>query len=266
MNVPQIYLVEPYNAYAPKNRKKHPAEVLEEQALLERIIAEAKNASLPENSPNISVATAAGQSAAGGGGIPLFAYFAPRMTANFLVSVTTASAPSTFLFSNSSNPDLLADGVATFLWTFGDGSTSTAVNPTYTYTTTGSNFNVTLKATSIATNATASVTQSLNITAPTVVAGFNVSSSLSASTAGAVSGSISGSNPVTVQFINNTTTNNAANTISYIWTFGSGSVTSSLANPSFTYTATGSYTVRLTATGSFNIASSASRVAVVVVS
>lgn len=40
MNSPQIYLVEPYNAYAPKGRKKHWTEIVEEQALLERIIAE----------------------------------------------------------------------------------------------------------------------------------------------------------------------------------------------------------------------------------
>lgn len=264
MNIPEIYLVEPYNAYAPKNRKKHPTEIVEEQALLERIIQEAKNASLPHNSPPISNATAVGQSAGqtGGGGVPLVAYFNPRMSANFLVSTTTASAPATFLFSNSSNPDLLADGVATFLWTFGDGSTSTDKNPTYTYSTTGSNFAVTLKATSIANSATASVTQSLNITAPTVTAGFTVTSSLSSSAAGAISGSA----PFTVNFANTTVTNNASNTIAYTWTFGSGSITSSLATPpNFTYTATGSYTVRLAATGSFNIMSAATRVAVVVV-
>ena len=40
MNISPIYLVEPYNAYAPKNRKKHPLEILEEQQLLERIMAE----------------------------------------------------------------------------------------------------------------------------------------------------------------------------------------------------------------------------------
>ena len=262
MNVPQIYLVEPYNAYTDKaKKKKHWAEIVEEQALLEKIIAEARSQTLPPNAPENSTPTV-GNSSAGAGGQPVCGYFSPVMSVSFLVAVTTASAPSTFLFSNSSSPSLQGSGVANFLWNFGDGSTSTELNPTHTYVTTASNFSVTLKATSIATNATASTTQSLNITAPTVAAGFSVSSSLTASTAGAVSGSA----PLTVNFANTTLTNNASNTISYLWTFGSGSLTSSLETPpNIIYTATGSYTVRLTATGSFNIASSASRVAVVVV-
>lgn len=264
MNVPQIYLVEPYNAYAPKNRKKHIAEILDEQALLARIMAEAKNASLPQNAPNVSVATAVGQSAvaAGGGGQPFPSWYNPTMTISFLVSTTTASVPATFLFSNSSNPSTQPVGTVNWLWTFGDGTTSTDLSPTKTYTTTGSNFSVTLKGTAVSTGVTGSTTQSLNLTAPTVTAGFTVTSSLSSSAGGAISGSA----PLTVAFLNTTTTNNAGNSIAYVWNFGSGSITSSLSTPAnFTYTATGSYTVRLDATGSFNIMSAATRVAVVVV-
>ena len=40
MDIPQIYLVEPYNAYAPKQKKKHWHQVIEEEALMARIIAE----------------------------------------------------------------------------------------------------------------------------------------------------------------------------------------------------------------------------------
>lgn len=262
MSVPQIYFVEPYNAYAPKGRKKHISEIIEEQALLERIIAEANSRTLPPQSPPTSVGTAAGPAVAGGaGGSPLVAYFSPRMTVNFDLSATTGSAPTAIQFSNTSNPDLLALGVATFLWNFGDGTTSSEINPSHTYTTTGSNFAVTLKATSVATGITASVTQSLLISAPTVVANFSVSSSLSGSNT-----RLTGSAPLTVNFTNLTQTNNSQNSISYLWTFGSGSATSSLATPpNFTYTATGSYTIRLTATGSFGIAASASKLAVLVV-
>lgn len=271
-DLPSIYLVEPYNAYAPKNRKKHWTEIVEEQALLERIIAEAKSNTLPPNAPNTSLGqpgvVGQGQGQTGGGGVPFVAFFAPRMSANFLVSTTTASAPVSYLFSNTSNPDLLAQGSANFLWNFGDGTTSTDVNPVHNYVTTGSNFSVTLLVTAIATNATASTTQSLNITAPTVSANFTVSSSLSASTS-ALTQSLTASagNVVVIHFNNLTSTNNAANNINYLWTFGSGSATSSLAQPpDFTYTATGSYTVRLTATGSFNIAASSSKQAILIVS
>jgi len=262
MSVPQIYLVEPYNAYAPKGRKKHISEIIEEQALLERIIAEANSRTLPQNSPPVSTPTVGNAAvAAGAGGVPLVAYFAPRMTLAFTPSATTASAPSQINFVNNSSADLFADGVATFLWNFGDGTTSNDVNPSHTYTTTGSNFAVTVKATSISTGVTASLTQSVLITAPTVIANFSVSSSLSASNS-----RLTGSAPFTVNFTNLTQTNNSQNTISYLWTFGSGSATSSLASPpNFTYTATGSYTVRLTATGSFGIAASASKLAVLVI-
>ena len=74
MNIPEIYLVEPYNAYAPKGRKKHWHEVIEEQALMARILAEqqaqqqaileAQTRTLPSDAPHVSSATVAGRSAA----------------------------------------------------------------------------------------------------------------------------------------------------------------------------------------------------------
>lgn len=273
MNIPEVYLVEPYNAYAPKNRKKHWHEVVEEQALLARIhaeqqaIQEAANRTLPQNSPQVSTPPVAtvGQ-AAGAGGLPYVSYFSPTMTAGISLSSLTASAPSTINIVNTSSPDTLAGGVATFLWNFGDGVTSTLPQPlTHSYTTTGSNFLVTLKITSVSnTSLTSSVTQSLNVNPPTCVASFTLSSSLTSSATTQITTSVASAS---IAFVNGTTTDNASNTISYLWTFGSGSITSSLRNPPlFTYTATGSYTVRLTATGSFNIATSQSRLAVLVVS
>lgn len=274
MNVPQIHLIEPYNAYAPKGRKKHWTEVLEEQALLERIIAEqrlaeARNSSLPQNAPPISTPTvgnaASGQGQTGGGGLPLVAYFNPRMTANFTPSATTGSAPSSIAFANASTSDLQTQGVATFLWDFGDGTTSSDLNPpTHIYTTTSSAFQVTLKATSVATGITASVSQSINMPAPTVTANYSLSSSLTASTATSITTSVASAS---ILFINTSTTNNANNALTYLWTFGSGSITSSLTNPPIiTYTATGSYTIRLGATGSFGVTSVQNRLALLVIS
>lgn len=239
MSVPQIYLVEPYNAYAPKGRKKHISEIIEEQALLERIIAEANSRTLPPQSPPISTPTVGNPAvAAGAGGVPFVAYFAPRMTLAFSPSATTASAPTQINFVNNSSPDLFADGVATFLWNFGDGTTSTDVNPSHTYTTTGSNFAVTLKATSLATGVTASLTQSINVVPPTVTADFSLNPRL-------------GIAPLSTSFTNLSSTNNSQNTLTYRWVFGDGT-TSSLANPVHVYD-TGSFVVTLQVTGSFNV-------------
>jgi PKD repeat protein len=240
MSVPQIYLVEPYNPYAPKGgRKKHWTEIVEEQALLERIIAEANSRTLPPNSPAVSTPTV-GNAAGGAGGSPIPAYFHPTLTAAFTVSPTTGSAPSQFVFTNASSQDALAEGVSTFLWNFGDGSTSTLVSPSHTYTTTGSNFQVTLLVTSVSSGATASVSGSVNVTAPTVTADFSETPSL-------------GIAPLSASFTNLTSTNNSQNTINYLWVFGDGT-TSVETNPVHVYQ-TGSFTVRLQATGSFGIAS-----------
>lgn len=275
MSLPPIYLIEPYNAYAPKGRKKHWSEIVEEQALLERImnearLAEAKNSTLPQNSPPISAPTVGQASATGAGGLPFVAYFNPRNVVAFSLTAATGSAPTVIGYINNSSSDLQTQGVATYLWDFGDGTTSTDQNPTHNYTTTSSgNFAVTLKVTAVVNGATGSATQSLNMPAPTVTANYSLSSSISASTTTNITQSLTGSvgNVVNIAFVNTTTTNNAANSISYVWNFGSGSITSSLANPPlFSYTATGSYTVRLSATGSFNITSAQNRLSVLVIS
>ena len=85
MNIPEIYLVEPYNAYAPKGRKKHWHEVIEEQALMARILAEqqaqqqaileAQTRTLPSDAPHVSSATVAGRSFAPAGNSPAGTFF-----------------------------------------------------------------------------------------------------------------------------------------------------------------------------------------------
>lgn len=63
---------------------------------------------------------------------------------NFSANVTSAcSVPQTIIFQNSS-----VNG-SNFIWDFGDGSTSTAINPTHTYTTLG-NYTVSLSASATA--------------------------------------------------------------------------------------------------------------------
>ncbi|QIJ60717.1 carbohydrate-binding protein [Streptomyces sp. JB150] len=81
--------------------------------------------------------------------------------------VTSGKAPLTVAFSSagSSDPD---GGALGYAWTFGDGTTSTAANPTHTYTANG-RYTATLKVTDpTGKSATASVQITVGNTAPTV--------------------------------------------------------------------------------------------------
>ena len=115
-----------------------------------------------------------------------------------------------------------------YLWDFGDGTTSSQANPTHTYTTAG-NFNVTLiiidslgcTDTLSKTNYIQTVNTAANyIPPPTTV----------------------GCGPLTTQF-----TDATAGANSWLWDFGDGT-TSTLQNPTHSYTIPGFYTVSLTTT------------------
>ncbi|MEV4316344.1 carbohydrate-binding protein [Actinocrispum sp. NPDC049592] len=82
-------------------------------------------------------------------------------------SPTSGAAPLNVTFSSAgtSDPD---GGTLSYLWTFGDGATSTAQNPSHTYTTNGT-FTATLKVTdSTNLSGSASVPIAVGNTAPTV--------------------------------------------------------------------------------------------------
>ena len=122
-------------------------------------------------------------------------------------------------FSNASTP-----GAGTSLWTFGDGTTSTDVNPIKFYTTAG---NYTVKLVNGAEGCKDSASKTIRVLSKPV-ASFTVNSPLSGCTV-----------PVTVSF--SSTANNA---VKYEWNFGDSS-TSDLPNPTHQYTTPGSYTVSL---------------------
>lgn len=147
--------------------------------------------------------------------------------ANFSYTPTGGVAPTVIQFSDSSTA-----GVPTsWQWSFGDGATSTAQNPSHNYTTPGT-FNITLIATNASGNT--SVTKSLVITTSAVVpvANFVVSPS-------------GGNAPLNSQFTDISTNFPT----SWLWDFGDGG-SSIQRNPLHTYTAVGNYTVKLTATNS----------------
>lgn len=143
--------------------------------------------------------------------------------ADFSFTGANVTAPATVQFTNSST------NATSYSWDFGDGSSSTNVNPSHNYTT-GGVFIVKLTATGA--GGSNSVTK--NVT-------------LISAVPPSVNFSFTGDNKEandTVTF-NNTT----SNATSYLWDFGDG-LTSTLSNPVHIYTLGGTYTVKLTATGS----------------
>lgn len=118
----------------------------------------------------------------------------------------------------------------TYSWDFGDGSTSSDQNPDHTYTSAG-NFTVLLTVTdSLANEASASV----NIRAAESIPPLEVSVSSSPA---------SGIAPLAISFTGNASGGEEPYT--YSWEFGDGS-SSSLQNPSHTFTQSGNFTTKLT--------------------
>jgi PKD repeat protein len=144
--------------------------------------------------------------------------------AGFSATPTNGLAPLTVQFTNSST------GASSYAWDFGDGKTSSATNPSNTFTNSGA-FTVSL--TAIGPGGTNLLVRSAYIVAtnyPPPVANF-------------VAAPTNGVAPLSVSF-----TNLSANASSYLWTFGDGKI-STITNTSNTYTNPGTYTVTLRATG-----------------
>ncbi len=141
-------------------------------------------------------------------------------TAGFTANTTTGCAALTVVFQ-----DLSSGNTTSWQWSFpgGSPSSSTAQNPTVVYNTPGV-YDVTLVATSAGGSSTYTQPGFITVLAPPV---SNFSAGVNGATA--------------------TFTNSSQNATSYIWNFGDGS-NSSLANPTHTYLADGTYTVTLTAT------------------
>ncbi|MBC7935118.1 MAG: PKD domain-containing protein [Rhizobacter sp.] len=145
---------------------------------------------------------------------------------NFTAAVTSGCLPLTIPFTNNSTAG--SGVINTYLWDFGDGTSSTAANPSHTYTSAGS-YNVSLKITN-SKGCTQTFYQSNYITAfPEVQSAFTIADPTGCTA------------PHTVNFQSQSAGNGI---LSYAWLFGDGG-SSTLANPSHTYTATGIYTVKL---------------------
>ncbi len=122
-------------------------------------------------------------------------------------------------------------GPYTYAWTFGDGGTSSAANPTHVYSSAG-----TFTATVVVTDSLS--TQRSGTTTVTVIAPLSAVASAD---------SRSGMIPFTISF--SASASGGTGPYAYHWDFGDGT-TSTLQNPSHTYQVAGSYTVILTVTDS----------------
>ncbi len=150
----------------------------------------------------------------------------PAPVANFSGSPTSGTEPLTVNFT-----DLSTGSITGWNWTFGDGGTSLAQNPSHQYTSAGT-YTVSLTVTGPGGSDDETKTNYITVN-PCVLP-----------TAGFVGNPTSGEVPLTVNF-----TNQSSGATSYSWTFGDGG-TSTATNPNHNYTSGGTYTVTLTATNS----------------
>lgn len=144
-----------------------------------------------------------------------------NIVASFAATPTVVCTGGAINFNNTSVPP-----AASASWNFGDGNTSTSLNPSNTYTAAGT-YTVTL----ISTDASGCVdtTTGTVLVNQTPVANFVADTMVACNV------------PFTVTF-----TNTSTGGTNYAWDFGDGG-TSTLQNPVHTYTAAGTYTVTLIA-------------------
>ncbi|MBL7825761.1 MAG: PKD domain-containing protein [Saprospiraceae bacterium] len=150
------------------------------------------------------------------------------MTRTNYIHVITVPAPGFTFTTNGLTVNFNNTSVngTSFLWNFGDNSTSTQTNPVHTYAT-GGTYTVTLSAINACGTVVLTKTVSLE---PPPVAAFSTTGN-------------TGCGPLTVGF-----TNNSTGATSYNWTFPGGTpATSSDTNPTVTYANPGVYTATLTA-------------------
>ena len=146
---------------------------------------------------------------------------------NFTMTPASGTAPLNVTFSNTTT-----GSVTSWLWNFGDNTTSTAQNPpAHSYSAPGS-YTVKLTATGPGGSVTKTATTAINVVAAAPVANFTMTPA-------------SGTAPLNVTFSNTTT----GSVTSWLWNFGDNTTSTAQNPPAHSYSAPGSYTVKLTATG-----------------
>lgn len=148
--------------------------------------------------------------------------------ASFVSSGTSGAKPLTVKFVDSST-----HSPTSWVWSFGDGGSSTEQNPTHVYATKGK-YTVTMTATNSGGSNTVTKDDYVSVSEESV-----------APTASFVATTTSGLTPLTVKFVDTS----ANGPTSWVWTFGDG-YSDIVQNPTHIYTDEGTYTVTMTATNS----------------
>jgi len=147
---------------------------------------------------------------------------------NFTANTTAGPAPLTVRFTDTSTGNPTA-----WLWSFGDGATSTERNATHTYTAAGT-YTVNLTVENAAGSDSVVKANYITVTAAPVAPAANFTANVT-----------TGNAPLTVRFTDTSTGSPTA----WSWSFGDSN-TSTEQNPTHTYTVPGIYNVSLTATNS----------------
>lgn len=237
------YLIEPFTIFQGKKKDKHWMQIAEEEALFYKMIQEDIQQQQATSLANVS----------GIGGTPEYGFFNPKLsTLGFSISPNrTGSAPYTVYLNPTS--DISVNRFCNYTWNFGDGTS--VVGPTATKIFQTGSFKISVTASSQFNGSTQSfvIPNAITSSLPVVISNF---------TSSVQSGSI----PLIVNFINLTTINQYTGStlpgVTYLWNFGSASLTSTETNPTVTYYHTGSYIVRLESTGSYGMLSSRAKFAV----
>ncbi|HET9826753.1 MAG TPA: PKD domain-containing protein, partial [Chitinophagaceae bacterium] len=153
----------------------------------------------------------------------------PSPSASFTANMTTACVPATIQFRDQSTIPPGAGSIVSWSWDFGDGTNSTAQNPSHTYTATGFYTVYLLITSSTGCKSSASIGKYIHI-----VNGVNADFDfLQPPTC---------KPPFTINFQDQSS---GPGTLSYSWNFGNG-LTSNQQNPGTIYPSAGSYPVQLT--------------------
>lgn len=152
----------------------------------------------------------------------------PKPAINFSINNNNQCfAGNAFIFTNNST---ILNGSMSFLWDFGDGTTSTLPSVTHSYVVPG-NYTVKLKAVSNNGCKDSAITNILVYPSPTASFNFILPNQC-----------LNGNN-----FNFNNTSSIAAGSLSYLWLFGDGNSSTQI-NPSHNYNLEGNYTVKLLVT------------------
>lgn len=241
-----MHIITPYNPWAPKKKKTWQEELWEQQQIAEieaKMLAEASSKTLPDNAPPTSLATVGPSmnAMAGGGGIPVPAYFnaGGDEIVDFVGSPLTGDGPLTVVFTNlTTTPQF-----DTYVWDFGDGTTSSDINPTHVYQSgSDAGYDVKLSVSHSSGDITSSLKAGyISASIPTVAAAYTFTTTSKVA-------------PFTASFVNTSTNSSQTPTTTYRWVVFNGNNTYSSSATNFALRIdSGSYTASLQATGSYNI-------------